>query len=77
MEERLKCNECGTRREEYEDDHNAYHVDTDRCIGCEKIAWEQHAWSEGDSKGYGLKFHLVKANTESPVRVPIGRPTSK
>lgn len=70
IEDALRCNECGTRREEWDDNHNAYDVEADRCIGCEKIAWEQHSWSETPSSAYGVKFRLVKPETRSQVRMP-------
>jgi len=62
IEQALACNECGTRLEEWEEDHNAYHVEATRCVGCEKIAWEQQAWSEERTSAFGIKFRLQKAN---------------
>ena len=46
--------------EEWKHNHDAYFVETSRCIGCEKIQWEQHAWSEDKTSTYGLKFRLKR-----------------
>ena len=70
IEEALRCNECGTRRDEYEGNHNAYQVESDRCIGCEKVSWEQHSWAEEPTLAYGVKFRLVRPQDQSPIRMP-------
>lgn len=69
MENILRCDSCGTRREEWDDDKDAYFVDDSRCIGCEKIAWANHSWSEEPTGAYGVKFRLVKAKDLQPTRI--------
>ena len=69
IEEGLRCNECGTRQEEWDENRHSYDVHTRRCVGCEKIAWEQHSWAEDKASAYGLKFSLVKANILPPARL--------
>jgi metal-sulfur cluster biosynthetic enzyme len=39
--QRLTCQNCGTRLEEWEEDSVAYITSTVRCPGCEAIAVEQ------------------------------------
>jgi len=70
IEKALVCPDCGTRRDEWEHDHNAYVVESSRCIGCEKVQWEQHSWAEEPSSAYGVKFRLVKPDSLSPIRMP-------
>lgn len=60
-------------RDEFEADHNAYHAETVRCVGCEKIEWEQKSWADNPTSAYGLKFHLVKANRLPPSRVSLSQ----
>lgn len=64
------CQECGTRKDEYADDPNAYVAEADRCPGCEKIGWERRAWVEDEASTYGLRFRLVRPEDVPTVRMP-------
>jgi len=70
LEENLKCPQCGTRREEWNEDRQAYVADVWRCYGCETIEWEQKGWSDdGDASVAGLKFGLVPRDQASRLDV--------
>lgn len=65
VEENLRCDVCGTRREEWKEDRHAYLPDVWRCHGCEILESEQDAVSKDmhEHKGssqFGFKFGLRK-----------------
>ena len=73
LEKLAACSECGTRKDEYTEDPNAYVAEADRCPGCEKIAWERRSWVEDEASTYGLRFRLVRPEDVSAVRMPETR----
>lgn len=61
------CPNCRTRHDEWEEDHNAYYVDSWRCLGCEKLEWEKQSWADDASSAKGIYFRLVKAGERQPI----------
>lgn len=51
LEQATKCPRCGTRPEEWVEDHNAYFAETIHCLGCEKLQIESEMSRESEEKG--------------------------
>lgn len=64
------CPRCGVRYEEWDEDPNAYEASSRRCVGCEKIEWEQSSWAE-EKNSKGIQVSLVRPEDLQAPKIPI------